>query len=144
MSNRRRKAMQIGQVSKAAGVSIDTVRFYERSRLLRQPLRTQGGFRLYSQGDLSALRFIRGLQALGFSLNEIREFVSLRMNNFQACSKVRSMLNQKLSEVRTKRMVLAKLEHELKGVLRECRSQMRTRRSRGACPVLRVLEDPEN
>src|SRR4051812_11547138 len=142
MANRK-KVMRIGQVSRAAGVSIDTVRFYERSRLLRQPLRSQGGFRLYSQGDLSRLQFIRNLQTLGFSLHEIRDFVSLRMNNFQACSKVRSMLKQKLNEVRTKRITLAKLEHELKDVLSECRSQMRARRAQDACPVLRVLRNPK-
>ena len=72
MSGRRNESMQIGQISKQAGVGIDAIRFYERSGLLAAPARSDGGFRLYSLGHLSTLQFIRNLQALGFSLNEIR------------------------------------------------------------------------
>ena len=69
MSGRRNESMQIGQISKQAGISIDAIRFYERNGLLAVPKRSQGGFRLYSVSQLSTLRFIRNLQALGFSLN---------------------------------------------------------------------------
>jgi MerR family transcriptional regulator, mercuric resistance operon regulatory protein len=132
-----RESMQIGQISKHTGVSVDAIRFYERNGLLAPPSRSQGGFRMYSAGDLSTLQFIRGLQSLGFSLNEVREFLSLRTNNLRACSEVRKMLDRKLKDVHAKRVALVNLENELKTAVRKCNSQLkRTRRKNGRCPVL--------
>jgi MerR family transcriptional regulator, mercuric resistance operon regulatory protein len=138
MSGRRNESMQIGQISKQAGVGIDAIRFYERSGLLAAPARSDGGFRLYSLGHLSTLEFIRNLQALGFSLKEIREFLSLRSNNLRACSAVRKMLDHKLHDIHAKRIALAKLEAELKGALTKCNSELTRPRGKqnGRCPVL--------
>src|SRR5262249_21289343 len=97
--------MRIGQLSKETGVSVDAIRFYERNRLLRTPARTGGGFRLYSADDLSTLQFIRNLQMLGFTLKEIREFLSLRTNDMAACSEVRKKLGHKLNDIHAKRDV---------------------------------------
>jgi DNA-binding transcriptional MerR regulator len=101
-----RKLMRIGEISRETGVGIDAIRFYERNGLLAAPARSEGGFRLYSSDDLSALRFIRNLQTLGFSLNEVREFVSLRTNDLHACSAVRKMLDHKLRAIHAKRVAL--------------------------------------
>src|SRR5258705_4869877 len=136
-----RKLMLIGEIAKQSGISIDTIRFYERNRLLTPPTRSKGGFRLYASVDLSTLQFIRGLQTLGFSLNEIREFVSLRTNDVRACSAVRSMLDHKLKDIHAKRIALAKLEDELKAALTKCDSQLRRQQGKknGSCPVLTVF-----
>lgn len=134
---RRERAMRIGQISKHTGLSVDAIRFYERNGLLAAPARSQGGFRLYSAADLSALEFIRNLQTLGFSLAEIREFLSFRTNDLRACSEVRKKLDRKLKDIHTKRAALVKLEDELKAALTKCNSQLK--RSRGMnvpCPVL--------
>ena len=133
--------MRIGQMSKQTGVSIDAIRFYERNRLLAAPTRSEGGFRLYSSDDLSALQFIRSLQALGFSLNEIRDFVSLRTNDLRACSAVRRLLDHKLQDIHAKRIALAKLEDELKAALTKCNAQLKRPRGKknGRCPVLTVF-----
>ena len=138
MSGRRNQSMQIGQISKQAGVSIDAIRFYERSGLLAAAPRSEGGFRHYSSSDVSTLQFIRSLQALGFSLNEIREFLSLRSNDLRACSAVRKMLDHKLRDIHAKRIALAKLEAELKDALAKCNSQLRRPlgKQNGRCPVL--------
>ena len=138
MSRRRYESMQIGQISKRVGVSIDAIRFYERSGLLSAPPRSEGGFRLYSSTDLSTLQFIRSLQALGFSLNEIREFLSLRSNDRRACFEVQKMLDHKLHDIHAKRVALAKLEAELKDARAKCNSQLRRPRGKqnGRCPVL--------
>jgi DNA-binding transcriptional MerR regulator len=134
------KLMQIGQVSKQVGVSIDAIRFYERNRLLAAPTRSDGGFRLYSSDDVAALQFIRSLQTLGFSLNEIRDFVSLRTNDLRACSAVRKMLDHKLKDIHAMRIALAKLEEELKTALTKCNAQLdRPQGKNGRCPVLTVL-----
>src|SRR5271169_569087 len=146
MSGMRNKSMQIGQISKRVGVSIDAIRFYERSGLLAAPPRSEGGFRLYSSSDLSSLQFIRSLQALGFSLNEIREFLSLRSNDLGACSEVRKMLDHKLRDIHTKRIALAKLEAELKDALAKGNSQLRRPRGKqnGRCPVLTLYRDSKH
>jgi len=133
--------LQIGQISKQAGISIEAIRFYERSGLLATPRRSEGGFRLYSATDLSTLRFIRSLQTLGFSLNEVREFLPLRTNDLRACSAVRKILDHKLRDVRAKRLALARLEAELKAALRKCNSRLRrpTGRRAVSCPVLTAV-----
>ena len=82
-------SMQIGQIAAQTGIGIDAIRFYERNGLLAAPTRSEGGFRLYSSDDLCTLQFIRSLQTLGFSLHEIREFLSLRTNGLRACSENR-------------------------------------------------------
>jgi DNA-binding transcriptional MerR regulator len=132
--------MRIGQMSEQTGVSIDAIRFYERNKLLAPPARTEGGFRLYTSDDLSTLRFIRSLQTLGFALNEIREFVSLRTNDLRACSAVQKLLHRKLTNIHAKRVALVKLEEELKSALTKCKSQLRRKRGKKnvRCPVLTV------
>jgi DNA-binding transcriptional MerR regulator len=135
------KRMQIGHIAKQTGLSVDAIRFYERNRLLAAPTRSQGGFRLYSSDDLTSLQFIRSLQTLGFSLNEIREFVRLRTKDLRACSAVRNMLDHKLKDIHGKRIALAKLEGELKAALTKCNSQLRRQQGKksGGCPVLTVF-----
>jgi len=73
----------------------------------------------------AALQFIRSLQTLGFSLNEIREFVSLRTNDLRACSAVRKILDHKLNDIHAKRIALAELEDKLKAALTKCNSQLK-------------------
>jgi DNA-binding transcriptional MerR regulator len=133
--------MRIGQVSKQVGVSIDAIRFYERNGLLAAPTRSEGGFRLYSSDAVAALQFIRSLQTLGFSLNEVRDFVSLRTNDLRACSAVRKMLDHKLKDVRAKRTALANLEDELKTALTKCNAQLKRpwEKKNGRCPVLTLF-----
>jgi MerR family copper efflux transcriptional regulator len=109
--------------------------------LLAAPRRSDGGFRLYTSDDVSALQFIRGLQTLGFSLKEIHEFVSLRTNNLRACSAVRKRLGHKLKDIHAKRMALVKLERELRSALTECDAQLQRAggKKNGRCPVLSVF-----
>ena len=73
MGARRVDAAKIGQVAQETGLSIDTIRFYEKQGLLKRSPRTEGGFRLFGISDIETLKFVRGAQELGFSLNEIRE-----------------------------------------------------------------------
>jgi DNA-binding transcriptional MerR regulator len=69
--------MRIGQLAKAAGVSVQTVRFYERRGLLRSPQRTASGYRIYAPSDLESLRFIKWCQPMGFTLKELGELLQL-------------------------------------------------------------------
>src|SRR5260370_40892845 len=105
--------MQIGIIAKKIGLSVDAIRFYERSALLPRPPRTQGGFRQYGENDVETLAFIRRVQGLGFKLSEIRGLLNLRGTRLQPCAPVRRRLEEKLADVRRKLAELQKLEHEL-------------------------------
>ena len=69
--------MRIGEISARAGVNVQTIRFYEREKLLRKPLRTVSGYRKFEEGDLERVRFIKDSQRLGFSLKEIKELLEI-------------------------------------------------------------------
>ena len=126
--------MQIGTIAKKIGLSVDAIRFYERSSLLPRPPRTLGGFRQYGESDVETLGFIRRVQGLGFTLSEVRELLGLRRSRLQSCAPVRRRLEQKLGHVRLKLADLENLEHELRAALRSCKKEMRKRSAH--CPLL--------
>jgi MerR family transcriptional regulator, copper efflux regulator len=126
--------MQIGAIAKKIGLSVDAIRFYERNSLLPPPPRTQGGFRKYGESDVETLGFIRRVQRLGFTLNEVRELLELRQSRLQPCAPVRRRLEQKVGDVRRKLADLQKLERELGTALRSCTKEMRKRSAH--CPLL--------
>jgi MerR family transcriptional regulator, copper efflux regulator len=129
------KAMQIGVVAKRTGLSVEAIRFYERSALLPRATRTPGGFRKYGETDVETLAFIRRVQRLGFTLKEIRDLSGLRGSRLQPCAPVRCRLEEKLSDVQRKLTDLQKLQQELRLALRSCDRELR---KRGAhCPILR-------
>lgn len=117
---------KIGRVAQEAGVSIDTIRFYEKQGLLRRSSRTEGGFRLFGTEDDETLKFVRKAQELGFSLNEIRELLILRADRVPACSHVNELLDQKIAMVRQKIAELQSLERGLNSALRKCKREQRS------------------
>ena len=133
--------MQIGKVSERTGVSVDAIRFYEKQRLLDRPVRTDGGFRLFSANDIGRLRFIRNAQHLGFSLVEIRELMLLQGDGFETCSHVRDLLKAKASIVRHKIRELRVLEGQLARSLRVCERKLKACEAthQGGCPVLEEI-----
>src|SRR5882757_11468165 len=108
-------SLQIGKVAKRTGLSIDAIRFYEKSGLLQRPARTQGGYRLYEEREIADLEFIQRAQQLGFALNEIRELFSIQRHPHEVCEHVRDLIAQKLAVVRTKIAELQAIETELAG-----------------------------
>ena len=137
-----KNTIQIGRAAQQAGLSIDTIRFYERRSLLPRVPRTAGRFRLYSPEDIARLTFIRRMQSLGFSLQEIRQLVDLRGLEIQNCREMRNILRIKLGQIRGKINELRKLEHTLVVDLRKCNRELKQRRARTPkpCPVLKAAE----
>ena len=135
--------MHIGKVAEQTGLSVDTIRFYERSGLLQKPDRSEGGYRLFKDADVQELRFMRRAQELGFSLAEIKELVLIRQKHDHACNNVRELLAAKLEQVRVKISELKTLEAELGSSLRACnRDLRRAKRSSSheeSCPLLEKL-----
>jgi DNA-binding transcriptional MerR regulator len=139
------RGLQIGRVARETGLTVDAIRFYEKQRLLKRPLRTEGGFRLFTAQDVQHMHFIRRAQQLGFSLNEIRDLLMLQTGEVAACSHVRDLLKTKLSSVREKLAEIQKLENQLAADLNKCERTLR----RGehatdvCCPVLDEIADAD-
>jgi DNA-binding transcriptional MerR regulator len=87
--------VHIGKAAKLAGVSVDTIRFYQRLGLIKSVGRSAGGYRLFNGEQIRDLTFVRHAQELGFSLTEVKELMPLRRKH-HVCSEVQSMLNHKL------------------------------------------------
>ena len=131
------RAFHIGAAAKQTGLSIDTIRFYQKSGLLAPPARTNAGYRLFTESEIAQLQFIARAQDLGFSLAEIKELTSVRNETSRACPEVRNLLHRKLQDVRNKIAVLKELEAELKRGLRSCdRALMGNTTAPSSCPVI--------
>lgn len=101
--------MTISRAAEQAGVGVETIRFYERRGLIKQPARPRaGGYRFYDDGVVERIRFIRQAQELGFSLREIAELLSLRADPGADCGDVRAQALTKREEVNRK---IAQLQH---------------------------------
>jgi len=111
----------IGALAEKAGVGVETVRFYQRRGLLREPQRAHGRIRRYGSNDVERLNFIRSAKELGFSLNEIAEL--LRLDDGTDCDEARSLGQQKLADVRQKIVALKRIERVLTDLVHECQQQ---------------------
>ncbi len=138
------QGIQIGRVAELTGLSIDTIRFYQKVGLVKQPARSEGGFRLFTDAEMKDLVFIKKAQELGFSLTQIKQLSILNQENDHACSQVRDLLEGKLRDVREKAAQLLRLEAELNKALRKCNRGLRSRQKSthgDCCPVLKALEE---
>jgi MerR family copper efflux transcriptional regulator len=135
------EAVHIGQAAKLAGISVDAIRFYQKLGLLINSPRTPGGYRLFSREQIRDLTFVRHAQELGFSLAEIKELLSLRQRE-HICPEVHSLLERKLTDVRSKITSLTHLEEELNGALRDCKRELRHKgvKHEECCPLINKLE----
>lgn len=111
--------MRRGELAQRSGCHIETVRFYERQRLLPAPPRTAGGHRDYDREHLKRLTFIRRARELGFTLEEVRGLLSL-VDGGYSCAEVRTITLQHLDEVRRKMADLERLAVTLDTMARQC------------------------
>jgi Hg(II)-responsive transcriptional regulator len=129
--------LTIGQLAKAVGVNIQTIRYYERLNLLDPTTRNPSGYRLYGNDDERRLRFIKNAQALGFTLHEIAELLNLRVSSKARCGDVQRKTETKLMHVEAKARNLRGLAKALRTLIRSCRSGQPTQH----CPILKSLEE---
>lgn len=114
-----KEPLRIGQAAKAAGVSADTIRYYEREKLLPRPRRTSGGYRVYDTGTIDRLKFIRKAQRMGFSLEQIRAVLRERDLGNAPCDSVIRMTRQRLEDVEAELKHLQSTRRSLKRYLAE-------------------------
>jgi MerR family mercuric resistance operon transcriptional regulator len=125
--------LTIGGLARAACVGVETVRYYQRRGLLREPPRGYGAIRRYQAADLERLRFIRAAQELGFSLREIAELLSLEEGS--SCRAVERLAQVKLDLVRQRIAGLKRMEKTLHALVRQCE----TTGGKLRCPIIESL-----
>ncbi len=113
--------MQIGELASKCGVRIDTVRYYEKQKLLIPSGRTEGGYRIYSGVALRELRFILRAKSLGFTLKEIQELLTLKIDREnQPCSSVKELAETKIKDIEEKLAELGRIHQALTGITEAC------------------------
>ena len=123
----------IGDLARRAGVSIDTIRYYEKSGLLAPQARLPSGYRRYGDSQVARLRFIRRAQELGFSLSDISELLAL--SGLRDVARVKRSAQRKLDEVEKRIAALQRVRTALSVLIEQCPGHGRA----AACPILRAL-----
>jgi MerR family mercuric resistance operon transcriptional regulator len=131
--NQAKNSDTIGGLAKAAGVGVETVRYYQRRGLLPEPARPPGEVRRYGEADVRRLRFIRSAQAAGFTLNEIAELLELSASDDRARARELAQARVAALDVRIEEMREAR--DALSALATSCATK-----GRGPCPILRAFE----
>ncbi|WP_275099672.1 heavy metal-responsive transcriptional regulator [Sedimenticola hydrogenitrophicus] len=134
MSDHHQSRFRIGEVARLTGLSVDTLRYYEKIKLLRPVGRSLSGVRLYDRHDLSRLRFVQRAKAMNFSLEEIARLLEMREDPQHARDEVRELTHQKLAEVENQMKSLETLRRELTLLVNLCHA------TRDGCPIIEDLD----
>lgn len=128
--------LTIGKVAREAGLGVETVRFYEREGLLEQPARRPSGYREYASDAVARLRFIKQAQRLGFTLREIKELLSLKLDPDATRAQVREQAVAKVEDIDRRIWELKRMKKALVPLIEACDGH-------GAlegCPILDAIE----
>jgi MerR family transcriptional regulator, copper efflux regulator len=129
--------LSIGQVAKKTDISIETLRFYERSGLIPEPPRKESGYRQYPEEIVPVLRFIKNAKDLGFTLAEIKELLSLRCAPDGTKADVRKKTMEKIAELDRKILLLNRMKKSLEGLAEACDGSGPA----SECPILEAMID---
>ena len=127
--------LTIGQLARQANVNLETIRYYERRGLIPEPPRNESGYRQYGEQDLQRTRFIKRAQALGFTLKEISELLSLRVAPGTSCRQVKERVQAKIEDVEKRIADLDQMRAALLRLSRQCMG----RGPASKCPILDEL-----
>ncbi len=133
--------MLIGELAEKTGVSIDTIRYYEREGLIEPVSVRDSGYREFDKKSVKTMIFVVRAKDLGFSLKEIQNLLILKNTPDTTCSNIQSLAKQKLEDVTSKIKELRRIETELKTLVKEC-----TGGNAGleACPIVSTLEKEDD
>ncbi len=131
--------LKIGQLADEVGVNLQTIRYYEREKLLPEPARLPSGYRVYPADSARRVRFIKRAQELGFSLDEIRELLSLRVDAKRDRSAVRAIANAKVAQIDAKIETLTAIRRGLLAITDHCSGHGPAK----DCPILLSIDSDE-
>lgn len=130
------RPLTIGRVARRAGVGVETVRFYERRGLLKNPPRKLSGYREYDEDVVARLRFIRRAKQLGFTLKEIKELLSLRHEPQTPAADLKRQTEAKIADIEAKIQTLQNMKTALQTLTRTCSGHGTV----AECPLLQALD----
>ena len=126
--------LTIGAFAHAAGVNVETVRFYQRRSLVTEPDKPNGSIRRYGPADVARVKFVKAAQRLGFSLDEVAGLLTL--DDGAHCNEARELAELKLADVRGKLADLRRIEGVLVAMVRDCCASHGT----VSCPLIASLQ----
>jgi len=126
--------LTIGRLARAANVNVETVRYYQRVGLVREPAKPFEGFRVYPPETIDRIHFIKRAQKLGFSLQDIAHLLELGDGH---CADVSEQANMKLAKIEVQIKDLQAMRKALKKLVTECQSG----KQRGRCPIIQSLAE---
>ncbi len=129
-------SLTIGQLAGQTDVGLETIRFYEREGLIENPPRRPSGYRAYPPETIQRVRFIRTAKELGFSLKEIGELLSLRVDPVESCVHVKTIAEDKISDIEQRIRTLQRMRKTLQKLVTACEAREATR----DCPILGSLD----
>lgn len=127
----------VGQLAGKAGVNVETIRYYEKLKLLPNPKRKESHYRVYDETDLKRLLFVKRSKELGFTLKEIKELLSLRIESSATCGDVKHFAEHKLNDIEERIKDLINIKNVLIKLIDQCVCE---ELSLGECPILEVIE----
>jgi MerR family mercuric resistance operon transcriptional regulator len=127
------RELTIGTLARAAGVGVETIRYYQRRGLVDEPSKPIGGHRRYSPAAARRIRFIKRAQQLGFTLEEVTSLLALEDGG--SCRETRMLAEQKLAVIESRIQDLSRMRRLLRGLIAECAEGKRPR----ACPIIATL-----
>lgn len=131
------KTFTVGVLAKETGINIETVRYYENIKLLPKPKRKESRYRIYDENDLVRLKFIIRGKELGFTLMEIRELLSLKIDSHSKCGDVKKMAEEKIIDADAKIKDLKNIKKHLELLVVQCINE---KLSTEECPIVKSLE----
>jgi Cu(I)-responsive transcriptional regulator len=132
--------LTIGRLAKQAGLGIETVRFYERQGLIEPPPRTDSNYRVYPEGEVTRLKFIKRAKNLGFTLNEIKELLFIRHDPHATKADLKNRTLDKIEDVKKKISDLTRIQKALEHLASSCDGHG----SLDECPILEALNSDIN
>jgi DNA-binding transcriptional MerR regulator len=135
---------RIGEIAERTGVSVETLRYYEKRRLLTAPARTGGGYRVYSGAVVHQVTFIKQAQSLGLTLDDIQQLTAgqLRRNHAPSCRKVHDLLTGRIEDIDARIKQLRELRRTLHEHLVACDRALAAA-AEPACPTIEALDEPK-
>lgn len=131
------KKLMIGGLAKEANVNVETIRYYERRRLLPEPMRTRAGYRIYPADAVRRLHFVKRAQELGFSLKEIKELLGLRVRPGSTSADIRKRAEVKIADIDKRIHTLQAMKKSLTQITNACSGCGPV----SDCPILDSLDD---
>ena len=131
------ESYSVGQIAKKAKLNTETLRYYEKISIMPKPKRRESRYRIYNDNDLLRLKFIKRTKELGFTLKEIKELLSLKVDSKAKCGDLKDVAEVKINDIKKKIKDLNKIKHQLELLVNKCVNE---ELSIEDCPIVKSLE----